>query len=138
MALESGRKLGLTASLIYVVSPAVAIVGVIAFLVSLFASAGTRSTSPFLGLSIGFIAFIVAMICVAVAGFIMFMVAMYRLSNYYNEPGIFKNVLYAFIINIVMGVVIFVLEFVFLIASISPNFTVKPAANCISCLSPLF
>ena len=30
------------------------------------------------------------------AGFILFMVAMHRLSNYYNEPDIFKNVLYAF------------------------------------------
>ncbi len=35
------------------------------------------------------------------------MVAMYNLSHYYNEPGIFKNVLYAFFLTIAEVVVIF-------------------------------
>jgi uncharacterized membrane protein len=39
------------------------------------------------------------------------MVAMYRLSHYYNAPSIFKNVLYAFIISIISGVTIIILEF---------------------------
>jgi len=48
---------------------------------------------------------------IGVIGFILFMVAMYRLSHYYNEPRIFKNVLYAFIISIISGVTIIILEF---------------------------
>ena len=38
---------------------------------------------------------------IAFVGFILFVVAMHRLSQYYNEPSIFKNTLYGFIVNIV-------------------------------------
>lgn len=40
---------------------------------------------------------------------------MYNLSRYYNTPGIFTNILYAVIINIVSAVVIFALDFALLI-----------------------
>jgi uncharacterized membrane protein len=43
---------------------------------------------------------------------------MYSLSNYYNEPSIFKNVLYAFILSIISGAVIFASEFAVIIATI--------------------
>jgi uncharacterized membrane protein len=142
MSLESGRKLGLAASLIYVIMPVVAILGVVVFIVSLFTSAateiGTGTVTPtflgFLGLSAGFFVFLIAIICVSFAGLILFMVAMHRLSNYYGEPSIFKNVLYAFIINIITGTVIFVLEFAFLLSSI----TRIPQASTPSTVAPFF
>ena len=37
----------------------------------------------------------------------MFIVAMYRLSHYYNEPGIFKNIIYAIIVAVVGSVALF-------------------------------
>ena len=124
MSLESGRKLGLTASLISVILPVIAVVGVVAFVLSIIATAATGivtgTVAPtFWGVSVGFFVFLIAIIGVGVAGFILFMVAMYRLSNYYSEPSIFKNVLYAFILNIIAGAVIFALEFAVLISSIA-------------------
>ena len=52
----------------------------------------------------------------------MFMYAMYSLSNYYNEPAIFKNVLYAFILSLVSGVVVVALEFAVVNICICWNF----------------
>jgi uncharacterized membrane protein len=46
------------------------------------------------------------------------MLAMYRLSHYYNEPGIFSNVLYAFIISLVGGIVALGIFFAFMLSAI--------------------
>ncbi len=112
MSLESGRKLGLIASLMSVILPIAAVIGAVALIIATIVSAttGTVPTS-FFGLSTGFTAFLIAVGAIGVIGFILFMVAMYRLSHYYNEPSIFKNVLYAFIISIISGVILLILEF---------------------------
>ena len=112
MSLESGRKLGLTASLINVILPIVAIVGVVTIVFSIIAAIATeigRGTivPGFLGFSIGVIVFIASVAILGIVGFILFIVAMYNLSHYYNEPSIFKNVLYAFFLTIAETVVIF-------------------------------
>ena len=124
MSLETGRKLGLTASLIYIILPVIAVVGVVAFVFSIIATTATGiatgTVAPnIFGLSFGLIGFVIALGAVAISGFILFMVAMHNFSNYYNEPGIFKNVLYAFILNIISSVIIFALEFVFIFSSIA-------------------
>jgi uncharacterized membrane protein len=124
VSLESGRKLGLIASLISVILPIVVIIGVAAFVISIIVTAATgigtgTLAAPMLGLSAGLIVFLIVVGAIGVIGFILFMVAMHNLSNYYNEPGIFKNVLYAFILNIIAGIVIFALEFAFIFSSIA-------------------
>ena len=111
MSLESGRKFGFYASLMNVVLPIAAVVVYVAFFIALFASitsqigSGTSpSTFPALfagGLNI----FLIAIGAVGIVAYVMFMYAMYSLSNYYKEPAIFKNVLYAFIISLITGVV---------------------------------
>ncbi len=61
----------------------------------------------------------------------MFMYAMYSVSKYYNEPAIFKNVLYAFIVSTISGVVFVALEFTVFISAFSgifPTNTSSPAA----------
>lgn len=123
MSFESGRKLGLSASLIYVILPVVAVAGAAAFIISIIFSAATgiaRGTvaPSFVNVLGGFIMFIVAVAVTATVGFILFMVSMYRLSNYYSEPAIFKNVLYAFILSIISFMIIFSLEFAYIITSI--------------------
>jgi uncharacterized membrane protein len=121
MSLESAGKLGATASLINILLPIVAVVGVVAIILFsvLEAANGIASgnITPFLGISLGFWAFIIVICVVAFAGFIMFLVAMYRLSHYYNEPSIFNKVLYAFIISIFSTTVTIVMEFAFLFSS---------------------
>jgi len=124
MSLESGRKLGLTASLLNIILPLIGVVGAVAFVISIIATVasriGTGTAAPAIGwFSFGLIGFIIALVIVAVIGFIMFMVAMHNLSNYYSEPGIFSNVLYAFILNVVGILVAGGLFFAFILSAIS-------------------
>jgi uncharacterized membrane protein len=127
LSIESGRKFGFFASLINIILPIVAIGGAVAWFVSLIVTSTTgivngTASSAFAGVFGEFIIliiFIVIIAAVGIAGYIMFMYAMYSLSNYYSEPTIFKNVLYAFIINIVSAVVIFILQFAVIISSIT-------------------
>jgi hypothetical protein len=87
MSLESGRKFGYYASLINVILPIVSIVGAVAIIFSIIAGAATgiargSDVPPFSVAFGGFIIFIVATVAVGIAGFIMFMYAMYSLSNH--------------------------------------------------------
>ncbi len=124
MSFESGRKLGYYASLIYLILPVVAIVGGVVFVFSLIASAATGvangtvvpAFATFFG---GFIIYIIAIAIIGIVGFILFIVAMYHLSNYYSEPTIFKNILYAFLISIISTIVVYALEFAFILSSIT-------------------
>ena len=123
MSFESGRKFGYYASLINFILPIVAIVGVIAFIFSIIAVGATgigngSFSSVFSGVFGGFIIFIIALVAVAIAGFVLFMVAMNNLSNYYHDPAIFKNVLYAFILSLVSTGVILALEFTLILSTI--------------------
>jgi uncharacterized membrane protein len=124
MSLETGRKLGLTASLIYIILPIIAIIGAAGIVLSLISITATgigtgTSTPAFTGVFGSFILFIIIVAVAGIVGFILFFVAMYNLSNYYNDPEIFKNVLYAFILSIISGVLLFALEFVFILSSIA-------------------
>ena len=126
MSLESGRKLGLTASLIYVISPVIIVVAYVFLIFSLFAAFpfGTSPTSSFLSLPV-FIILIGLSGIISFAGVILFIVAMHRLSQYYSEPGIFKNALYGFIINfvgVITGILVYVAVFLSTtLGSITPS-----------------
>jgi uncharacterized membrane protein len=113
MSFESGRKLGLTASLIAVIMPVIGVIAAVFLVLSLFA--GTLSTFFSFG-SIPILLVIAGII--SFAGFILFLVAMHSLSQYYNEPGIFRNVLYGFIINIVVSAIAVSIELAIIVTSI--------------------
>ncbi|MGD0159373.1 MAG: DUF996 domain-containing protein [Candidatus Bathyarchaeia archaeon] len=51
-------------------------------------------------------------------GIFLFVIGMRRLSRYYDEPRIFKNALYGFILNVVGSVTATVIEFTFVLESI--------------------
>ncbi len=111
MTLESGRKMGLTASLIHVITPVIMIILLFALIFSQIARYPVSGPSMFTsGLTIATFLLLGA---VAFAGFILFFIAMYRLSHYYNEPKIFKNVLYGLISTIIGGVTALIVEFAF-------------------------
>jgi uncharacterized membrane protein len=123
MSFESGRKLGLTASLLNVILPVIGAIVAIAFVVSIIFAATSRAinstaTTGVGWLSFGIIGFVLVILVLSVVGFIMFMVAMHRLSNYYREPGIFSNVLYAFILNVVGAIVALSVFAVFILSAI--------------------
>jgi uncharacterized membrane protein/ribosomal protein L40E len=128
MSLESGRKLGLTASLINVIVPIVTVALYGFFLFSLISTitnaiTGGGSTPipsglPFLSLGIIWIAF-VAVGIISFVGLILFIVAMHQLSQYYNEPIIFRNIIYSLVISIVGAVALTVALIAILFAVIA-------------------
>jgi len=112
MSFESGKKLGTTSSLIAVITPVIGVVAYVFLFLSIFLAIPFRvnSASPNLSFFPSFIIILFAVIgIIAIAGFILFVVAMHRLSQYYNEPSIYKYTLYGFIINIVGTITILVI-----------------------------
>ncbi len=111
MSLESGRKLGVTSSLIAVIIPIiyVALFGVL--LISIFASIPSiaNGSNHTIGYPLGspgfFSVLIVALGILSFVGIILFVIAMHYLSQYFNEPSIYKNALYGFLINMGGGVI---------------------------------
>jgi uncharacterized membrane protein len=106
--------------------PIIAVVGLASLIFSAIAMA-TRGTIPSIGtgiaFTIGFVAFGVALVVIAVLEFILFVVGMHRLSHYFKEPAIFKNLLYAILVGVVSIVVIsvlMVLQFLFSLSSFTP------------------
>jgi uncharacterized membrane protein len=122
MSLESARKLGLTASLMYVLMPIISAVVAVVLVLSIIAAAVTRTGPGTVAPNIfsgGLLAFLIAVTAVGVASLVLFLLAMYRLSHYYNEPAIFNNVFYAFILSLFSGIILLVLQFT-VIASLLP------------------
>ena len=97
--------------------PVIIVVVYASFLFSIFSSFVSGITSGAYNAALfssGFLAAIIALGIVALIGYILFMIAMYKLSKYYSESGIFSNLLYALIIQIVGGVVAAVLVFAYI------------------------
>lgn len=112
MSLESGRRLGLISSLIIVILPVI-FIPVILFLVfsSIASYPFTPGSSP---LAFPFTILLYALVGIAsFVSFILFVLAMHRLADYYHEPGIFKNALYGFIVNIIGTVVAYGINFAY-------------------------
>lgn len=123
MSFESAKKMGFTASIIQLVVPIVSIALVIALytllISSIFSSIGGGSTSssgvwfasvfPFIFIPIA---------AVSLAGLILFLIAMHRLSQHYNEKAIFRNPLNALIIQIIGSAVIMAVAFIVILTSI--------------------
>jgi uncharacterized membrane protein len=138
VSLETGKTLGLISSLIFVVVPAVAISLLIAFISSIISAIqlnGLNGVTPQLGgLALFGAGFGISMVILAIAsivGLILLLIAMNSLANYYNTPGIFKNLLYAVIIDIVTIVVVVALDFALLIPAtrnISTSITTDPGS----------
>jgi len=120
VSLESGRKLGLTASWIEIIMPVIAVIATVFFFLSIFsvisaAASGSSVTLP--NFSSIFLGVLILVGIMTFVGIILFVVAMHCLSQYYGEPGIFKNVLYGFILNIVGAIVAVAIEFVLIVTS---------------------
>jgi uncharacterized membrane protein len=123
LSLESGRKMGFTASFIAVVAPVITVITYVFLFFSLFGIfsstvSGGSQTSDGSFFTTGFIVAIFVIAAVAIAGVILFLLAMHSLSRYYNEPGIFKNAFYGFLISIIGSAVVIAIFFVLFFAAI--------------------
>ena len=69
--------------------------------------------------------------------YILFLVAMKGFAKYYNDPEIFKNCLYAFIVSLIGGIISFIFTFSFFIPIINqispsmPNLMITPSQEII-------
>jgi uncharacterized membrane protein len=119
MTAVPGKNLGLTASLINVVVPVIAVVAVVAYIITLINTiSGVNSstlsdTTMYNVYGIGLIALGV----LSFLGVILFIVAMYQLSRYYNEHGIFNNVIIGFVVTIVGSIITYILAFVYVLSA---------------------
>jgi uncharacterized membrane protein/ribosomal protein L40E len=111
MSLESGRKLGLAASLITIIVPIIAVALFASFFILLLSviSGGLNSLPSATLISGGFSIGLIAICALSFAAFIIFLISIHRLSEYFKEPAIFRNVLYALILEIVAVVLVVVL-----------------------------
>ncbi len=141
MSLGSGRKLGLIASLITVILPVVTVIASVIMAQSLFATiqrwVANQVTPTFSILSAELNAFFIILVIIAIiglVGLILFILAMHQLSHYYKESGIFKNIVYALIVNIVGTIFVFALFFVFITSSINSAIT-TPSTSIIPFLN---
>jgi len=104
MSLESAKKYGYISSIINVILPIVSIFILIGTLYLIFSSIVANSTEFMAGP--GLIAgLLIAVAATGVIALILFFLSMYRLSNYYKEPAIFRNVLYGFLLTIIGGII---------------------------------
>ncbi|MCL1977064.1 MAG: DUF996 domain-containing protein [Candidatus Bathyarchaeota archaeon] len=106
MSLESAKKYGFIASIINVITPVMAILFVVGLTYQILVYPVGEFSSFWSGFSTGVS---IAMGAVGVIALILFLLAMHRLSNYYKEPSIFKNVLYSFLITIVGSIIIIII-----------------------------
>jgi uncharacterized membrane protein len=120
ISFESGRKLGLTASLIEIIMPVIIVVLIVFFIWSAIGAVpavpGSNVTIP--SFSLIFIGVLISVGILTFIGIMLFIVAMHRLSQYYNEPGIYKNALYGFILNIIGTIAAIAIEFILILGPI--------------------
>lgn len=115
MSLESGKKLGFAACIINIIVPVIMGIVFVIFYAALFgallsasraASSGVAITPNFAGMFTSVLVVAIVGSALALAGYILFLIAMHRLSQYYKEPSIFSNLLRALIIQIVSAVIL--------------------------------
>jgi len=130
--------------------PVAIVVTMVFFLWSIIASIPAISTgSPTIPnlsfFSVGFEAVLVVVGILTFTGIVLFVIAMHRLSRHYNEPGIFKNALYGFILNIVGSIAAAAIEFLFILrlmggipqtgivpVAVTPTPTIPPIATILT------
>jgi uncharacterized membrane protein len=108
MSLESAKKYGFTASMIQIIMPIAMLVALGGFYYQIFYELfrGQAVSTFWPGVLVG--VSIVAGI-VGIIGFILFLLSMYKLSNIYKEPKIFRNIIYGFLTSIIGSIVIGIL-----------------------------
>jgi uncharacterized membrane protein len=135
MSLDTGKKLGITSGLIFIIAPLIAVSLYAAFFISLIGSISSSiangdvfptssvASMGWISLAIG------ATGIISIIGFILFLIAMYELSHYYNEPGIFRNIMFALIIDIVGAVVIVAVTVAFVFAAAANGVAASSASS---------
>ncbi len=126
MSLESGKKFGFIGSIITVLMPIISVIlAIVLIFAPLFSSPPARP-APFVS-SIAWIIVFAALGFMSLIGFILFLVGMRNLSQYYGDYGIFRNTLYGFVLYIIGTAVAVGIEIAFFTYTIGSIFQVSPS-----------
>jgi len=122
MSLESAKKYGFISSIINIILPIMVIfmvLGVIYLMIYQVINT-VNPSGPFV-LGIGLIAGIVVAMVAGIFALILFFLSMYRLSKYYREPAIFRNVLYGFLISTIGSIIIYAIVMTLILTTITSD-----------------
>ncbi|MCW4028738.1 MAG: DUF996 domain-containing protein [Candidatus Bathyarchaeota archaeon] len=130
MSLETGRKLGLISTLLLIILPVISIISIVGFVSSILSSAiglgGSSLPSDIFAASAGLGILTGLLGILQIVALILFVIAMYLLSRYYNERGIFTNIIYAVILMAITVGIVIVTEFLLLVPYASTISTTSP------------
>ncbi|MCL2257506.1 MAG: DUF973 family protein [Nitrososphaerota archaeon] len=130
MTLESAKSYGYIASIIFCVMPIISYISSIVMSVQLFQiftnilsnpNAETNSsllaalTSSSIAVGVG----LITVLALSLIALILFLIAQYKLSKYYNEPSIFRNFIYIILFAICYSVIVVIVVAIFFIATIT-------------------
>jgi uncharacterized membrane protein len=123
MSFESAKKYGFIASVLNVIVPILSIIMLAGMIWYIFDQAFNQAMgNSFTDLSMfwtGFFeGFCLILGVISIVAFILFFLAMHKLSKYYQEPAIFKKLLYSLLISIIAGIVIYIITIVFTTSTI--------------------
>lgn len=112
MSLESAKSYGYRASIIFCIIPIISIIANIGIYAQLFKTLGAQIAnnpnatidpiSPAIANSLVVLTSIIGLITgvLGLTALVLFLIAHYRLSKYYKEPAIFRNIIYSIILTI--------------------------------------
>jgi uncharacterized membrane protein len=128
LSFESAKKQGFMASMLNIIIPIATLAMLSIFYYQLFYQLFNNQSAPvfWTGAITGFS---IATSVLGIIGLILFFVSMHKLSNYFKEPKIFKNILYGFLISIIGSIIIGVITAVFFIMQASSFVSTTPNSS---------
>ena len=115
MSFESAKKHGFIASIL-VISIYIAAFAISLSFIPLIGQIATNpleTTPPMENYLIGTYAATLYILIAGLIALILFLLAQYRLSKYYKEPAIFRNILYSIIATIIYTVIVTIVSIIF-------------------------
>lgn len=126
MPFESAKKYGYIASVINITLPVAAVITILAAIAAVFYQIVSNPTIESVTLLVGvIIGSSIVMLAAGIIALILFLLSMHKLAKYYNEPKIFKNILYGLVITIlgtiITSIVTFIITAIFAATAIPSN-----------------
>jgi uncharacterized membrane protein len=123
MSLESAKNYGYVASIIFCIIPIISFIANIPISASLFQTFGDLITNPNTVNTAIFSTFTylfiigIGVIVTGLLALILFLIAQYRLSKYYKEPTIFRNILYSILLTIGYVIIVIIAAVIFVVTT---------------------
>ncbi|MDR2708191.1 MAG: DUF973 family protein [Nitrososphaerota archaeon] len=122
MSFESAKKYGFIYSIFNVLMPIIAIFMTFALIYPILISPFMEISELAIGAVIGSS---IVLVIASISVLILFFISMHRLSKYYEEPKIFKNILHSFLLTILLAIITGIIT-IFVTVSSASQLSVNP------------